>query len=585
MISSGFSQRTISFIIFGLLLLNLALRVAVALKPIEHVDDVTIPDDAYLSLTIARNIAEGNGPLYGNGYTNGFQPLYVFLMVPVFSVQPQSDIIPIHFALYLLILFDTIALYLLIQLVRRISASPYTSFIIAVAWIFNPMSIRVALNGLETSIASLFIVWIISYVQRYIMDKETLTTRRIFTFGIIAGLGVMARIDILLLLAPLFGMLAWEWRTNVPSLIKHFAFIFLGMALAYGPWLMYSYWYTGDLYPISGKAVRFMELQRAALSSSFFDWQMAMLRRGFFVFINNNITILVIGGLLFIPIISAGSSFINRLRQQFSLVAVLFISTGVLYCVHVVYIVARWSYDLNIQPMGILTIVGGGLFYILPLLRGSRCIAALGRNSQILIPVFLYAVTLFLAYVFYIYGIWYFERYLHPITIVVLLFAIPFFDTMMSILPSSRKQVGALIASVCIIIAMNCSDDDFRRLYEVSDIQRQGYLKLGRWASTAFTDNTIIGSCQTGALGYFARNITVINLDGVVNKESYDALINRKSISYIRSKNIQYVIGWDLNTKFLERLSDEPFTLEPRPDPILNSIESWEHQWFLYAVR
>jgi len=585
MISSGFSQRTISFIVFGLLLLNLSLRVAVALKPIEHVDDVAIPDDAYLSLTIARNIAEGHGPFYGTGYTNGFQPLYVLLMVPVFAVLPESDIIPIHIALFLLILFDTIALYFLITLVRRISASPFTSFIIAIAWIFNPITIRVALNGLETSIASLFIIWIISYYQQYIVDKEVLTIRRILTFGIIAGLGVMARIDLLLLLAALFGMLTWKWRTNVPSLIKHFGFIFLGMALTYGPWLMYSYWYTGDLYPISGKAVRFMELQRAALSSSFFDWQLAMLRRGFFVFLNNNLTILLVGGLLFIPIVSAGSPFITRLRQQFSLVPVLFTTSGVLYCIHVFYIVARWSYDLNIQPLGILTIVVGGLFYILPLLRGSRFIAALGRNSQILIPVFLYAVTLFLAYVFYIYGIWYFERYLHPITIVVLLVAVPLFDTMISILSSARKQAGVLIALVCIIIAINCSNDDFRRLYEVSDIQRQGYLKLGRWASTAFPDSAVIGSCQTGALGYFVRNATVINLDGVVNKECYEALVKRKSISYIRSQNIHYVVGWELNTKFLERLSDEPFMLELRPDSVLNTIESWEHRWFLYTVR
>ena len=57
-----------------LLALNLLLRCSVALRPLEYIDGLTIPDDAYLSLTIAKNIAAGLGPLYGLEHTNGFQP-------------------------------------------------------------------------------------------------------------------------------------------------------------------------------------------------------------------------------------------------------------------------------------------------------------------------------------------------------------------------------------------------------------------------------------------------------------------------------------------------------------------------------
>jgi len=52
-------------------------RLWMASRPIEQIDGLTIPDDTYLSLTVARNLAAGKGPLYGEGFTNGFQPLWV----------------------------------------------------------------------------------------------------------------------------------------------------------------------------------------------------------------------------------------------------------------------------------------------------------------------------------------------------------------------------------------------------------------------------------------------------------------------------------------------------------------------------
>jgi hypothetical protein len=64
----------------AVLALNLVVRLAVILRPLDEVDNLTIPDDAYLSLQIARNIAHGLGPWYSTGYTSGFQPLYALAL-------------------------------------------------------------------------------------------------------------------------------------------------------------------------------------------------------------------------------------------------------------------------------------------------------------------------------------------------------------------------------------------------------------------------------------------------------------------------------------------------------------------------
>src|SRR5262249_7066684 len=136
----------------ALLLANLALRLGLQLRPLAFIDDLAIPDDAYLSLTIARNIARGLGPLYGLAPTNRFQRLFVFLMVPVFALVPNDPGIPIHAALALLALFDTAALFLLFRLTSRLSTSRAAPFLVALAWLVHPYAILASLDALETSI-------------------------------------------------------------------------------------------------------------------------------------------------------------------------------------------------------------------------------------------------------------------------------------------------------------------------------------------------------------------------------------------------------------------------------------------------
>jgi hypothetical protein len=60
------------FAIVGFVILNLLVRLWIALHPLECTDGKSIPDDTYLSLTLARNIAHGLGPSYAGELTNGF---------------------------------------------------------------------------------------------------------------------------------------------------------------------------------------------------------------------------------------------------------------------------------------------------------------------------------------------------------------------------------------------------------------------------------------------------------------------------------------------------------------------------------
>src|SRR5512138_3415968 len=121
-VSPGARSPNRSFLaLASVVLVDLLARCLYVARPLAYVDNLTLPDDAYLSLTIARNLARGLGPLYGTAYTNGYQPLYVFVMAPVYLVWPTEPFVPVKIALFVLTLFDVATLILLWKLVERCS--------------------------------------------------------------------------------------------------------------------------------------------------------------------------------------------------------------------------------------------------------------------------------------------------------------------------------------------------------------------------------------------------------------------------------------------------------------------------------
>ena len=75
-------------------------------------DEYVIADDAYYYFTIARNAAAGLGPTFDTiAPTNGFHPLYLILLIPVWSLGSLISTDPwlhVHLALSLDSLLDLV---------------------------------------------------------------------------------------------------------------------------------------------------------------------------------------------------------------------------------------------------------------------------------------------------------------------------------------------------------------------------------------------------------------------------------------------------------------------------------------------
>jgi hypothetical protein len=149
----------------------------------------------------------------------------------------------------------------------------------------------------------------------------------------------------------------------------------------------------------------------------------------------------------------------------------------------------------------------------------------------------------------------------------------------------SAKSKTIVFASVVIVLlAANIVRPGFKDFF-FKDYPRGGYLEVGKWVNDNFPKGTVIGSNQTGALGYFAKDMNIINLDGVVNKDAYTAVKNKEVIEYIRSQKIEYFIDWKINYEFIVRNSknfkDGDIVLVNKID----GLKSWDYEWFLYKVN
>jgi hypothetical protein len=518
---SGDIRRGATLALLLLLALNLALRSYVSLRPLEAIDGLTIPDDAYLSLSIARNIAQGLGPQYGEQYTNGFQPFYVFLMVPVYWLIPHDPIMPVHLALLLTSLFDTLTLLILLRLVRRVSTSACTPILTALLWMLHPRIIGVATNGLETAIACFFVVWVLAYFHKHFLPAEHAPNRRdCVRLGVLLGLGMLARIDCIVLAAVVTALLLWMHGSARRGALAWAMVVNASMFLVYLPWLAYSYAYTGDFYPVSGSAVRLMTLARVDASTTF-----------------------------------AG---LHGLMARAALRAIAGPNQAWIACSAVLLLL--------------------GLAF-----RHLKCRPAKGQ-AVLLAASWGYAIALICAYVFYEFGPHFFDRYFHPVRVPLLLTIAILTDSLLSSFKRARVRAGAAILFAAFILASQSSDPYLRDLLFGNGSPNLGYMNLGLWARSTFPNGTVVGGSQTGAVGYFADNLKVVNLDGVVNKRCYESLVHRANMKYVRGQGIEYVFGWAVNFAYLVHMSNGFKQGDIADLKKIPGFQSWNTDWYVGKV-
>ena len=491
-------------------------------RPIEEIDSLTMVDDSYISLKIAQNIANDKGPFYTTDYTNGFQPLYVFIIAPFYKLFHNDLIKPIYSALIFLLLIDALTLFFLYKLLNLLCKNKFVPYIAALSYAITPLTIRTSLNGLETSLSFFFIVFLF-YILYKNKDKsiDVIPKRNLYFFGLILGLSLLARIDNAVLIgAVFFYVVIKQVKKGKGFHTRGYFFAILGVLTIVLPWLLYSYVYTGDIYPISGKAVRHQSI--------------------YLVFDNygKNPYIYILG---------------KFLKQFFK------------------------NYFLYLLPILIFLLV-------LPFFHSSLRKYIAGDEKNLFLTIFIYSIVLVLAYVYYMFTYWCFDRYFFPL---ILFFSVSLTLLIDFYISSMSKNKGYLLIVVLIlfIVIGNVTRPGFSRLFFEKEKEFRGYITIGKWAHEHFKEGTKIGALQTGSIGYFAEDLIVYNLDGVVDKKSYEAIINKRLMDRIKKERIEYLILWDLNLEYLVAVSNHFSVDDIQFIQKIEGANSLDYEWFLYKVN
>ncbi len=508
------SDKLLLRLAFAVLILgSLALRLSLALGPLENIDGHCMPDDTYLFLDIARSIADGDGPLYGRDFTNGFQPLFAFLLAPIFWFSAGGDT-PVHATLVMLTVFDTLSVLALAWLaIRLCNGSWYPAVIVAAAWACNHNVLRNTLNGMETAVALLWLVVAIATHRALFQEREvTWSGPRALLAGASVGLAMLTRVDSILLVPAFGAFVLWRvWRRQLRIAMPWRTAVVwgLGVVVLFAPWLVYSYAYTGDVYPVSGRAVRFQADAHYVMFPQNVSTTWIHLRRA--------------GGEIF--------------RGNFVL----------------------------------LTVLAGILAAMSATRAGRRNVFAAMRPLSAL---WIHALLVFSAYAIYIHGTWFFHRYLYPVMLPITLGTAVAFHVWIREMRPSRQTLATLAVSTVLILGSTMTNE-FATVTETGRDGNFGYRAIGLWVRDRFPAGTVIGAKQSGAMGYYADECTVLNLDGVVNRSAFEALQDGRMLTYLGKQRIDYYVLWSWGAEFLRFFSEKPIERDLVKFEDVPEIHSW----------
>lgn len=519
------------YLLVSVILAGLLLRLFILLRPFVYIDNLFIPDDTYLSLKIAQNLAQGKGMTFdGINATNGFQPLLVLLMIPVYALIPHDLILPIRIDLLLLSLSDAITALLLYTLVLFLTGDALAGIVAAFLWSFSPTIISNTLCGLETALnVCLLSLATYLYLQK-VRGHLNPPSRQCFLLGIILGLSVLARIDSVFLGITMMGdILLYSIRNcnraKVKSLIKNSCWIGGGGLLVLLPWWILELTWVGTLIPESSESVHL----QAFLHTS----------------------------------VSLTHRFLLSLFHLSNAPVPFFIP----WKLKVVERLDVINYGL------LLAIFFGALILVFTLLRMMEKVLKRERGVLSLSFLILFGLILLFFYNFYFSAFWFFKRYFHPLFLISTLIAglfVSAFGELSERVLAGKGRVSFLITFILFGLYFFCPPLKFYLLGRPeSTVDKgvfgvKGYYGVLKELRTEEFRGKRIGSFQSGALGYFLEGAQVFNLDGVVNGAALEAVKQGRLPEYIDSLGIEYVIDWDWNIQNYLPLESKGQEINPR---------------------
>ena len=239
--------------LWGVLAAGLLVRLVLAFVNLPTLIILNVPDDAFYYFKIAQNIAAGHGSTFdGLHPTNGYHPLWMGLLIPLFRALPGRLEMLVHLVLALQAFLDVGTAACIYLLARTIFSLRRWAVLASALYLFNPNTVFYQINGMETALSTLLMV-IVLYLYLRFDGPEFVTWTHRMLFAAACGLMLLARTDTIFLCGVLFLLCAVrEWIAH-RQLRKTFA-MGVVVTLLVAPWLIWNYLRFHQIVQVSGLA-------------------------------------------------------------------------------------------------------------------------------------------------------------------------------------------------------------------------------------------------------------------------------------------------------------------------------------------
>lgn len=462
-------------------------------------------DDGYYYFQIARNIAHGHNVTFdGETITNGFHPLWMAMITPVFFVV-HGDTMPVHVILTMGSILGAIATVFIFLTLRRLT-SIAAAALAAATYALHPYTVNDSVVGVETPVVvALFTAIVFLYVRAW---QDGATRRDDIAIGALSGLLLLARTDTLFIVPCIWAALLLRtptaaWRERALRFVVPAALLLL-------PWVVWTLAATGTIVQVSGEAGTYPA--RQAFLNAHGDGWWGQARHG-----------------------------VSLIREAFTM------------ALPHQYLVPHFGHPWKIVVPAVLLLV---TMCTLP----PDAIAAKTRRSLlILLPAALgvTAALLYHAGIRWHWRTWYFAP---TGVMLVMVFGIMLGhaeawlrDAVRAVLerrargvPSPRlvtlAAVTALYLVASVLLWRQYRPDKPER-YLFDEGAQLNMLTAARWVRANTPPDARLGSFNAGIIGYYSGR-TVVNLDGVVNADALNALRNCTTADYIRKMQLGYIVDF-----------------------------------------
>lgn len=247
-----------------LIILLLCIGVMTRLEPLQDEQRMlkSISEDGYLMMTIARNMAIGLGMSTADGTipTNGTQPLTTFFWTGVYWLEGGDKVKSIVWIILIQFMFATGAAFLLwqlgIQILQHRPNSHQIATLAAATWYASPVIAGHTMNGLETGLYGLAVLWVA--IMLVGAKAKCWSLRYSVLLGLLLGVTFWIRNDAAFLILAsclmyLFMGGSWQRREIFQRFVQVNVMGITTVLVAL-PWLIYNHLNFGHIMPISGQA-------------------------------------------------------------------------------------------------------------------------------------------------------------------------------------------------------------------------------------------------------------------------------------------------------------------------------------------